>query len=217
MSVRSLALAALLLLSPLLPVTEGQGQEEARVRLELPPAGQLRAQGPSVTARGVLADQRLRELVRNGFPARLRFRVELWKSAGWFDDQVGATEWDVIVRYDAMADAYGVARIVGDRVVPMGRWARWADAEAAAEGETTAPITPRSGGSHYYVTRLSVETLSLSDLDELERWLRGELRPAVRGRRSPGTALRRGARVLAARMLGGERREYEDRSGTFRP
>lgn len=213
MTVRPLALV-LLLLSLLAPLA-GAGAQE--VRLDLPPAGQLRSQGPAVSARGVLADPRLRDLVRNGFPARLRFRVELWRSSGWFDDQVGATEWDVIVRYDAMADAYGVARIMGDRVTPIGRWARWADAEAAAEVATTAPITPRAGGSHYYIARLSVETLSLSDLDELERWLRGELRPAVRGKRSPGTALRRGVRVLAARMLGGERREYEDRSGTFRP
>ena len=59
--------------------------------------------------------------------------------------------------------------------------------------------------------------LSVNDLDELERWLRGELRPAVRGDRNPGTALERGARTLLVRVLGGERRRYAARTGKFVP
>jgi hypothetical protein len=58
--------------------------------------------------------------------------------------------------------------------------------------------------------------LSVSDLDQLERWLRGELRPAVRGENNPLTAIGEGARTLVTRILGGERRHYEKRSGTFR-
>jgi hypothetical protein len=50
----------------------------------------------------------------------------------------------------------------------------------------------------------------------VERWLRGELRPAVRGEKNPGTALTRGVRTLVVRLLGGEKRHYEARSGTFR-
>ena len=51
-----------------------------------------------------------------------------------------------------------------------------------------------------------------SDLDELERWLRGEASPAVRGKRNPGTALTRGVRSLASRLLGGEVRRLEAKS-----
>jgi len=47
-------------------------------------------------------------------------------------------------------------------------------------------------------------------------WLRGELQPAVRGQRNPGTALSRGVRSLTTRLLGGERREYGARTATFR-
>jgi hypothetical protein len=61
-----------------------------------------------------------------------------------------------------------------------------------------------------------VESLSVSDLDELQRWLRGELQPAVRGRRSPFSALREGFGTLLSRVLGGETRHFESRSGTFR-
>ena len=47
--------------------------------------------------------------------------------------------------------------------------------------------------------------------------MRGELQPTVRGQRNPGTALTRGFRSLATRLLGGERREYTERSPSFRP
>ena len=60
------------------------------------------------------------------------------------------------------------------------------------------------------------EMLSLNDLDEVERWLRGELSPAVRGQRNPGGVLGRGLRTLFVRLLGAERRHYEVRSKTFR-
>jgi hypothetical protein len=68
----------------------------------------------------------------------------------------------------------------------------------------------------YYNAALEVEMLSVNDLDELERWLRGELKPATQGERSPGTALTRGVRSLVVRLLGSENRSYEVRSGTFR-
>jgi hypothetical protein len=39
----------------------------------------------------------------------------------------------------------------------------------------------------------------------------------VRGRRNPGTAVGRGLKTLATRLLGGETRHYEVLSETFRP
>jgi hypothetical protein len=67
----------------------------------------------------------------------------------------------------------------------------------------------------YYNVALDVEMLSVSDLDEVERWLRGELRPAVRGERNPGTAVTRGVRTVVAKLLGAEKRHYEERSSRF--
>ena len=74
----------------------------------------------------------------------------------------------------------------------------------------------RAGTRYYYNVVLDVETLSVSDLDELQRWLNGELQPAVRGKRAPLSALRRGLGTLLSRVLGGEKRHYEARSVTFR-
>ena len=76
-----------------------------------------------------------------------------------------------------------------------------------------APLRSR----YYYAATVDVEVLSLTDLDELERWLRGELRPAVRGQRNPGTAVTRGVRTLVVRLLGGTKRHIEARSATFKP
>ena len=76
---------------------------------------------------------------------------------------------------------------------------------------------PRRGRRYYYNARVEVEPMSVNDLDEVERWLRGELRPAVRCERNPGTALGRGLGQLLVRIVGGERRELTGRSGTFVP
>ncbi len=192
-------------------------QRSPRVDVDLP-ANSTYLEGPIIRATGVVSDGALKSLLDNGFPARLRYRVELWKSSGWFDDVKGTVEWDVVVRYEPLTKTYRVARYFRDRVETLGRFESYADAVAAVERPYRAPIAPRrSGDRHYYNVVLQVEVLSLTDLDELEQWLRGELRPAIRGKRNPGTALGRGVRTLVTRLLGGETRQYVQRSSTFRP
>jgi hypothetical protein len=78
------------------------------------------------------------------------------------------------------------------------------------------PLRPRSqGGRYYYNVFLDITTLDVSDLDELQRWLRGEFQPAVHGKTNPASALKNGIGTLLSRLLGGERRHYEQRSETF--
>jgi Domain of unknown function (DUF4390) len=191
-------------------------QRRPRVDVQLPPRAGATSDGPLVRSLDVLTDKQMRDLLRSGFPARLRFRVELWTAGGWFNNLAGSTEWNVVVRFDPLNQRYRVARIVGDRVSLLGQFDSLADAEAAVERPYRADLAPGGDGRRYYYNVvLDVETLSLSDLDEVERWLRGELRPAVRGERNPGTALTRGLRTLFVRLLGGERRHYEQRSPTF--
>jgi hypothetical protein len=192
-------------------------QRRTPLELALPPRNLLSTEGPVVRATGILGDRDLRDLLRNGFPARLHYRVELWSAGGLLNDLEGTTEWDLIVRYDPLRKRFGVARLVGRQVTVLGEFEALADAQAAAERPFRAPIfAPRRGERYYYAGILDIEMLSLGDLDEVERWLKGELRPAVRGRRNPGTALTRGLRTLFVRLIGGERRHYEVRSGTFR-
>jgi hypothetical protein len=193
-------------------------QRVPRVEILLPTPTRLTSEGPLVRAAGVLSDERMRELLRSGFPARLHYRVELWSSERWFDGLHRIAEWDVLVSLRGVDQMYVVTQFVGDRVLSLGAFERIEDAEAAVERPVRVPIAaPGLNRRFYYKTELDVETLSVTDLDEVSRWLRGELQPAVRGERNPGTAVTRGLRSLTTRILGGERREYGARSATFRP
>jgi hypothetical protein len=191
-------------------------QSRPRLEISLPAPNALSTDGPLVRCVDVVSDSRLRDLLRNGFPTRLHFRTELWSAGGWFNDLERTTEWDMIVRYDPLDRTYRVARIVGDVVVPLGQFEQFADAETAIERPFRAPITARRGKRGYYNVALDVETLSMTELDEVERWLRGELKPAVRGQRNPVTPVTQGLRTVFVRLIGGERRHYEQRSATFR-
>jgi len=209
--VRGLLVALVLLVAAAAPAA---AQGSVRLDVELP--SQPGRTGPRVRAVGVLRDARLRDLLRNGFPTRLHFRTELWSTGGWLNDFEGAAEWDVVVRYDPLDASYQVVRVVGDRVTSLGRYQELAQAQRAVERPYVPTIRiPRQGRRYYYNARVEVEPMSVNDLDEVERWLRGELRPAVRGERNPGTALSRGVGQLLVRLVGGERRELEARSGTF--
>lgn len=187
------------------------------IEIQLPPPARLAEEGPLVSARGILGDRYLSELVRSGFPARLRFRVELWAEGRLVNELQRVVEWEVVVRPRGADDRYEVLQFVGGRPLSLGAFARLEDADATVARPVRAPIQPgRDGRRRYYLARVDVAALSVTDLDEVNRWLRGELQPAVRGERNPGTALTRGIRTVATRLLGGERRSYEARSAGFR-
>ena len=171
----------------------------------------------SVTAKRMLSDGKTQELLLNGFPAALRFRLELWRVGGFFDNLESSASWDVLVRYDAYSKTYQlVRRGARDTEVPAG-FPTVAAVESALEAPVPWQLAPlKRGEAYYYNVVADIEMLTFSDLDELQRWLRGDLQPAVRGKRDPVSALRRGVGTLLSRVLGGERRHYEARSVTFR-
>lgn len=203
-----------------LAVAAGMAGAQPRPLLQLvvPPPESLSIVGPLVRATGVLGSNSIRELLDHGFPARLTYQVELWSTAGLFDRRLQATSWDVVLRYDPVRRAYEAVYVAGDAASPLGTFTSLAEAVAAIERpqRATFPTREASEAPVYYTATLALEMLSVSDLDELERWVRGDLNPAVRGRRNPGTALSRGARTLISRLLGGERRVIETRSPPFR-
>lgn len=202
----------------LFPGTSAVAQQRTRVDLVLPPSALLAVEGPRVSSQQLLADGRVHDLLVNGFPARIRYTVERWAVKRWFDDLRAATTWDVIVRHDPLRNVFRVIRVRGDEAVLLGSYTSLAGADSALGATARTGITPPHRGERsYYSLRVDVEMLSVNDLDELEAWLRGEARPAVRGDRNPGTALERGARTLLVRVLGGERRRYAARTGKFVP
>ena len=210
--------SSLLLVVGLLSASTLGAQKKVRVDVVLPAESAWTDTPPAVSSSGLLSDGSMRDLLSNGFPARLHYRLERWTSGRWFDDLKATFDWDVIVKYDVLGKKYQVVRVVNKKAESLGDFMGSEEAENAAEGPYRPAISlPQKGQRGYYNLLLDVETLSLSDLDEVERWLRGELKPAVSGKGNPGTALGRGVRTLVVRLLGGEKRHYEARTGKFKP
>jgi uncharacterized protein DUF4390 len=194
-------------------IVVGAAPLAAQRRLSLgvtPPAG---ASGAAVvTSANLFADPDMRDLVRSGFPASLKFRLELWRVGGLFNDLEGQQEWELIIQYDPSAQRYRVVQRRGGRVEEVGSFATLATAQAVLERPRRAELMPRREGSRYYYSfTLDIEALSVSDMDQLERWLRG-----ARSGGTAASALGSGVRTLMLRMLGGERQHYTARSATFR-
>jgi hypothetical protein len=166
--------------------------------------------GAIVTATNLFAEADMRDLVRSGFPASLHFRLELWRSGGLFDDLEGRLDWRVIVQYDPSAQRYRVVRQQATKVEDLGSFATLATAQSTLERPTRTTLVPeREGVRYYYALALDIEALSVSDMDQLERWLRG-----VKGN-TAASAVGSGLRTLMLRMLGGEKRHYAGRSVVF--
>ncbi len=164
---------------------------------------------PVVELRGVLEDDALRDALESGLPLRFRLRVELWRK-GLFDRLVGAQEIYLALLQDPLDRLYRLETGRSER-----RYASLGEAQRAIESLLRATLSPRGSGRYYYLATLDIETLSLSDLEELRRWLRGDLQPAIEGRASPGRAVERGLRRVLVRAIGLPTRRYESRSGTF--
>lgn len=193
------------------------GAQEPDIEVRLPAPGARATESPFIRSSGLLRAP-MADLLRSGFPARIRYKIERWAIGGWADDLKATREWNVIVRYDQLARVFRVMRVFRGTATPLGESTTIAGADSLVARLTRTPMPPpRRGERSYYTLAIELEMLSLGDLDELEHWLRGEFRPAVRGERNPGTALTRGLRTVLVRLLGGEKRRYEARSPTFTP
>ena len=208
----ALGLAAALCALPSGVAAQGRGgpQLEVSVISNSPPGG------ASVRAARLLNDANTRALLQNGFPSAMQFRLELWRVDGMFDDLESAATWQVLVRYDPYTRLYSLYRQGMRSTEDIGSIRTMEALETELSRPFPVSLRPaRPGTRYYYNLSVDIETLSVTDLDELNRWLRGELQPAVRGKRAPLSALRRGFGTLLSRVLGGGSRHYEARSGTF--
>lgn len=168
---------------------------------------------PRVQTTGLLSDGKFVGLMRSGFPLRLHYRLELWRArSGWFDQYVSEDAWDAVARHDPLADDFVLIRSAGVRVTRYGT----ADAlERALEIPVYVKRTPKGSGNFYFLCRLEVTTLNDTDLEELTRWLKGDVSPAVSGGGDVGGALSRGAQRLLVRIAGLPRLTLEARSETL--
>ncbi len=173
---------------------------------------------PVVSVAHVLDDPQIQDLLQHGFQVAMHFRLELWRTGGVFNDLERTTRWDVRVLYnpDPYAKAYHIVRQHGNQIEDFGSVPTLDSAQALLARPYHVKLTPaHQRARYYYNVVLDVESLSASDLSELQRWLNGDLQPAVRGRTNPLSALKNGIGRLLSRVLGGAKRSYEATSPTF--
>jgi hypothetical protein len=153
--------------------------------------------------------------LRSGLPVRLHYRVEVWRSRGaWFDTFERQAEWDVLVRHEPLLDQYTLLTFVG--AARQERRYATLDALGAALGFAyQVNVRPAEAGRYYYTASLQVTTLSDSDLDELERFLEGDIGRAEERGENLGDALGRGATRFLLRLAGLPNLRLEARSEYF--
>ena len=201
-----------------LPLARAAAQAPSHVEVSLATTVGGQRGAPLVRSVRIFGDREIREMLHSGFPARLHYRLELWGASGFFDDLKRQIEWDVIVRYNPLKRRYTATRIEGDHVTALGSFDGLDPIEAVLSQATQPALAvPEGHGKYYYNLVLDVQMLAVSDLDEVERWLKGDLGPAVHGEKNPGTALGQGAKTLITKLLGGQEKHYEARSKIFRP
>jgi len=174
------------------------------------------ARSPVVRSENLLGgESRWLNALRSGLPVRLHYRVEMWRSReGWFDTFSRQVEWDLVVRHEPLLDQYTLLTLVGARRQER-RYATLDALGAALAFAYQVNVRPEEPGGYYYAASLQVSTLSDSDLDELERFLAGDLGDGGQGGEGIGDAVGRGATRFLLRLAGLPSLRLEARSPRF--
>jgi hypothetical protein len=168
---------------------------------------------PVVRAEHLLDDRVFDAALKNGFPVHYHFRLELWRKAALFDHLARDAEWDAFVRLDPLTGEYDLIRSTGS----VEHFTQVDAVSRSLASPFHVDLLPPegSGTRYYYVTTLDIESLSESELAEVERWLKGDVGPAIAHTGNIGDALAEGFRRLLIRFSGLPRRTLEARSGVF--
>jgi hypothetical protein len=174
------------------------------------------ARAPIVRSENLIGgNNRWLSALRSGLPVRLHYRVEVWRSRdGWFDTFARQAEWDVLVQHEPLLDQYTLLTFAGAARQER-RYATLDALGAALAFAYQINVRPAEQGRYYYAASLQVSTLSDSDLDELEKFLTGDLGRRGDGGGNFGDALGREATRFLLRLAGLPSLRLEARSERF--
>jgi hypothetical protein len=191
----------------------GQGKSP-RVHIALPERVVAGTGVASTSITGILTEGHRLDLLHNGWPTAIHGKLELWRQGRFGPYNLESDyQWDVIVEYSPASKLYHLRRIVENVVTDLGEVSSIQAAEQLLRQPFSPPLSPeRSGGRYFYLFNAEVSTLSLTDIKAWQDWLRGEAAPAVKGKRSPVSAFKKGLGTALSRMLGGDTQTYETRS-----
>jgi hypothetical protein len=190
----TLAAALALLAAP--PGAVRAAAQQSRTQLDIALPAVASDGGPTVSTSDLLGDAKTRELLRNGFPARIHYRLELWRKSGLFENLETKTEWDVFVQYDPTSKLYKVLRTHDKVHEDFGGFGSVTSADAQIGRPYHVAIHPARSGRYYYNLLIDVQILTESDLDALQQSVQGM------DAKNPIGAVRSGISALLSRVLG---------------
>ncbi len=206
------ALPILLALAPALPVTAQTPRVSLSVTLS-PPVTPTGARRPRVQVRDLLADPRWSQaLIEQSFPLRLSFRLEIWRSReGWIDEFQRAAEWSTVIQFEPLEEQFHVTRLFLSGPEEF-RFATRDSLERWIRSINEVDALPQGTGTFYYNVTLTITALSDADMEELDRFLNGDVGPPKPSQGSLGRSVRR----FLLRVAGLPWDELELRSDKFR-
>ena len=186
------------------------------MRIELPAGAARATESPTVYIENTFLDKRSEELLSAGFTASISTTVELWQDRGWFDGLLRTERWHRVLRFDALSKTYRAARVEVDSLIDEGRFSTLDEVRAwISQPRKATIIPPGRTRSLYYATSVTIESLNINDLVEVQRWLRGEVQPAIRGETNAGSAVVRTFRTLLTKLFGGDTKRLRKTSERF--
>jgi hypothetical protein len=114
--------------------------------------------------------------MKKGVPISFDYKLELWRSrAGWLDKLVDNVGIGYRLRYDTWEKGYTIiseqSRLTVEYILEE---AREASDLVKSSGHLKMSIDDVSG-DYYIIGKLTIKTMSLSNLKEVESWLKGEI------------------------------------------
>jgi hypothetical protein len=146
------------------------------VNLEISP---IKFENGAVTAEISINDSlpsNLTAYMKKGVPISFDYKLELWRSrAGWLDKLVDNVGIVYRLRYDTWDKGYTIiseqSRLTVEYILEE---VREASDLVKSSGRLRMSIDDESG-DYYIVGKLAIKTMSLSNLKEVESWLKGEI------------------------------------------
>jgi len=116
--------------------------------------------------------------LKHGRPLTFEYTVELWcERAHWFDALVASHSVEIRLRYDPWQELYAVAGLGPD----IRKCLTPEEADEAVSQHLHFKVARLSAldpeKRYYFVLRADIKTLTLHDLNEVEGWLKGEVKP----------------------------------------
>jgi len=123
--------------------------------------------------------------LERGVPCTISYSIDLWKKrSGWFDKLVASRLLFFRVQFDLWKDGYAIQTMDG-KLPTASNLEELAETVAGHQRTRVLPLAMLEPDASYFLSiEVSLAPLSVQDIEELERWMKGGEKR--RGGRVPG-------------------------------